>query len=67
MIRATRREVLVQINDSGQRMNRLVANLLDSARLQDTQSALRKEWCDFEDIIGVALARIPVQPETISD
>lgn len=60
---ATRREVLVQINDSGQRMNRLVANLLDSARLQDTHSALRKEWCDFEDIIGVALQEFRYNPK----
>lgn len=59
----TRRDVLVQINDSSQRMNRLVANLLDSARLQDMQSALRKEWCDFEDIVGVALQEFRYNPK----
>ncbi|MDO9057241.1 MAG: DUF4118 domain-containing protein [Sulfuricurvum sp.] len=58
-----RREVLIQINDSSQRMNRLVANLLDSARLQDTQSALRKEWCDFEDMVGVALQEFRYNPK----
>jgi two-component system sensor histidine kinase KdpD len=59
----TRRDVLIQINDSSQRMNRLVSNLLDSARLQDTQSALRKEWCDFEDIVGVALQEFRYNPK----
>lgn len=59
----TRRDVLIQINDSSQRMNRLVSNLLDSARLQDTQSALRSEWCDFEDIVGVALQEFRYNPK----
>jgi len=59
----TRRDILIQINDSSQRMNRLVSNLLDSARLQDTQSALRKEWCDFEDIVGVALQEFRYNPK----
>lgn len=51
----TRREILVQISDSTHRMNRLIANLLDSARLKDNREILRKEWCDFEDLIGVAI------------
>lgn len=59
----TRRNVLIQINDSSQRMNRLIANLLDSARLQDNQSALRMEWCDFEDIVGVALQEFRYNPK----
>lgn len=60
---AVRREVLIQINDSAHRMNRLVANLLDSARLQDTKSPLRMEWCDLEDIIGVALQEFRYNPK----
>jgi two-component system sensor histidine kinase KdpD len=51
----TRQEVLMQIKDSSQRMNRLIGNLLDSARLQHNQVSLQKEWCDLEDLIGVAL------------
>lgn len=58
-----RREVLVQINNSAQRMNRLISNLLDSARLQEGQSALRFEWCDFEDILGVALQEFRDHPK----
>jgi len=51
----TRRDVLIQIKDEGQKMNRLIANLLDSARLRDDRQILRYEWCDFEDLIGVAM------------
>lgn len=59
----TRREVLIQINDSSQRMNRLVSNLLDSARLKDSGSPLRMEWCDFEDIVGIALQEFRFHPK----
>lgn len=51
----TRLEVLTQIKESSQRMNRLISNLLDSARLQNAHAPLRREWCDFEDLLGVAL------------
>lgn len=60
---AIRQDILVQISDSSQRMNRLVSNLLDSARLQDSQSALRQEWCDFEDIVGIALQEFCYNPK----
>jgi two-component system sensor histidine kinase KdpD len=36
-------------------MKRLITNLLDSTRLSDKNFDLKLEWCDFEDIIGVAL------------
>ncbi len=52
---ATRRDILMQIDDSAQRINRLASSLLDSARLQEDNAGLQWEWCDFEDIIGVAL------------
>lgn len=57
-----RREVLIQIKESSQRMNRLISNLLDSARLQNAHGALRKEWCDLEDLIGVALQEFRHHP-----
>jgi two-component system sensor histidine kinase KdpD len=58
-----RRDILIQINDSTQRMNRLIANLLDSARMQDIKSPLRMEWCDLEDIVGVALQEFRYNPK----
>jgi two-component system sensor histidine kinase KdpD len=36
-------------------MNRLIGNLLDSARLDDKNRNLKMDWCDMEDILGVAL------------
>ncbi len=48
-------DIALQIQMSAQRMDRLIATLLDSTRLQHAQNALKYEWCDFEDLIGVAL------------
>ena len=35
-----------------------MANLLDMARLQSDSLKLRAEWCDIQDIVGVALREI---------
>ena len=35
-----------------------MANLLDMARLQSGSLKLRAEWCDVQDIVGVALRDI---------
>lgn len=58
----TRRLLARQIQESGQRMDRLIANLLDSARLQNDRNVLKKEWCDLEDILGVALQEFRENP-----
>jgi two-component system sensor histidine kinase KdpD len=58
----TRQEVLMQIRESAQRMGRLISNLLDSARLQHDQAVLRKEWCDLEDLVGVAMQEFRNNP-----
>jgi two-component system sensor histidine kinase KdpD len=58
----TRRLLAKQIQESGQRMDRLIANLLDSARLQNDRNVLKKEWCDLEDILGVALQEFRENP-----
>lgn len=47
--------IVVQIKQSAQQMNRLILNLLDSARLQNTETLLQPQWCDWEDLVGVAL------------
>ena len=39
-------------------MNRFVHNLLDMARLESGLLQLKEEWCDIQDIIGVALSRL---------
>ena len=43
------------INYASLRMKRLITNILDSTRLSSEDIDLKLEWCDFEDIIGVAL------------
>lgn len=52
---ATKKELLCQIKQGSEKMDRLINNLLDNARLKDKQIVLKMEWCDFEDILGVAL------------
>ena len=49
------RNLLEDVNYASLRMERLITNLFDSARLSDKNIDLKFEWCDFEDIIGVAL------------
>jgi two-component system, OmpR family, sensor histidine kinase KdpD len=43
------------INYASLRMKRLITNLLESTRLSSGKINLKLEWCDFEDIVGVAL------------
>lgn len=53
-----RMELLATIRDGALRMNRLADNLLSMARLESGMLKLRKDWCDAEDLIGVALAQV---------
>ncbi|MDY0321969.1 MAG: DUF4118 domain-containing protein [Arcobacteraceae bacterium] len=53
--------LLEDINYASIRMNRLITNLFDSARLSTNEIDLKLEWCDFEDIIGVALSEFPLK------
>jgi two-component system sensor histidine kinase KdpD len=55
---SARRELLQSIKHEAARMNRFVNNLLDMARLESGVLTLRREWCDIQDIIGVAVARL---------
>jgi len=53
------REILLQtIKEEAQRLNHFVANLLDMVRLESGVLKLNKEWCDIQDIVGVALRQI---------
>ena len=55
---ATRRELAESIYDETDRLNRLVANLLDMTRLEGGNLAIKKEWQTVEEIIGVVLHRL---------
>lgn len=50
-----RREIAASIRDSALRMNALVENLLDMARLQSGQVRLRLQWMPLEEVVGSAL------------
>lgn len=55
---AARRELLETIQDGATRMERLISNLLDTARLESGMMQLKIDWCDIEDVIGTALHRL---------
>ena len=52
-----RRNLLETIRDEASRMNRLIGNLLDMARVESGTLRLKWDWCEVADIVGVALAR----------
>ena len=54
-------ELLQSIRQGAMRMNRFVNNLLDMARIESGVIHLKPEWCDIQDIIGVAVGRIEEQ------
>ncbi|GAB6178774.1 sensor histidine kinase KdpD [Desulfotomaculum defluvii] len=53
-----RRDLLQSIQQGALRMSRFVNNLLDMAKLEGGFVQPHKEWCDLQDIIGVALSRM---------
>ncbi|HWQ41998.1 MAG TPA: ATP-binding protein, partial [Desulfosporosinus sp.] len=53
-----RNDLLQIILHGAERMNRFVGNLLDMARLESGMLKLKKDWCDLQDIIGVAVNRL---------
>jgi two-component system sensor histidine kinase KdpD len=54
----TCRELLESIQEGSTRMERVVVNLLDTARMENGMLQLKNDWCDIEDIVGAALRRI---------
>jgi two-component system, OmpR family, sensor histidine kinase KdpD len=57
----TRRELATSILEESERLNRLVANLLDMTRLQAGALEIRKQWQPIEEVIGASLARLARQ------
>ncbi|HVJ48468.1 sensor histidine kinase KdpD [Desulfitobacterium sp.] len=54
----SRNDLLQTILQGAMRMNRLVNNLLDMARLESGMLKLNKDWCEIEEIIGSAVERL---------
>jgi two-component system sensor histidine kinase KdpD len=57
----TRNELVQGIYDEADRLNRLVANLLDMTRLESGAVHVHKEWQPLEEVIGAARNRLDVQ------
>lgn len=57
----TRSELLETICDEADRLERLVANLLDMTRLETGLSTMKREWVPLEEIVGSALTRLERQ------
>lgn len=55
---ASRRELLETIRDEGERLSRVVSDLLEISRLESGTFTVRKEWYPLEEIIASALARL---------
>jgi two-component system, OmpR family, sensor histidine kinase KdpD len=55
---ATRAELTRDIRTSADRLNRLVANLLDMSRLDAGRLTLKLDWCDVGEVVGVAAQRV---------
>jgi two-component system sensor histidine kinase KdpD len=53
-----RGELTRDIQSAADRLNRLVANLLDMSRLDAGRLKLKLDWCDVGDVIGVAAQRV---------
>ena len=51
---AMRQELFNTISESSDRMERIIENLLDTARIASGMIKLKCDWCDLEEIIGGA-------------
>jgi two-component system, OmpR family, sensor histidine kinase KdpD len=54
----TRQELAQEIQDTAVKMNRLVTNLLDMARLHGGAIKLNRQWQMLEEVVGSALAEL---------
>lgn len=51
-------DVAAQLSEAGDRLNRVIENLLDMSRLNSGVLALKMEWQDVGDLIGVVLQKL---------
>lgn len=55
---ATQTELLESIEQEGQRLSRLVNNLLEMTRLEAGSVEVKRDWHPLEEIVGAALTRL---------
>ncbi len=54
----TQMELYENIRSGGMRMERIINNLLDTARLESGAMKIKRDWCDIQDVVGTALQRL---------
>jgi two-component system sensor histidine kinase KdpD len=55
---SSRRLMTGELRKAGQRLNRVVENLLDMSRLSSNGLSIKREWHDISDLIGVSVSSI---------
>ncbi len=58
---AEQRALIETVKEGATRINLILLNLLDTARLESGMLQLKYDWCDIEDIIGTALRQLADQ------
>jgi two-component system, OmpR family, sensor histidine kinase KdpD len=58
---ATRADLVGSVCDEAERLERLVANLLDMTRLESGTVSLKRDWIPLEEVIGSALTRLEAE------
>ncbi|MDQ7825206.1 MAG: DUF4118 domain-containing protein [Candidatus Eremiobacteraeota bacterium] len=53
-----KKDLLDEINGGARRLERVVENLLDTARLESGMLELKPESCDLEDVVGTAIGQM---------
>ncbi len=52
------KDIAANLSEAGDRLNRVIENLLDMSRLNSGVLALKLEWQDLSDLIGVVLKKV---------
>jgi two-component system, OmpR family, sensor histidine kinase KdpD len=55
---AMRRDLVEEVCEEAERMERLISNVLEMTRLESGAAAARREWVPLVDIAGAALSRV---------
>jgi two-component system, OmpR family, sensor histidine kinase KdpD len=55
---AAQGELLATIHEQAERLDRLLTNLLDMARLESGSVKIRREWQSINEVVGASLQRL---------
>ena len=64
---AKRQELIENIYHGASRMEKIVTNLLDTARLESGGMKLKIDWCDLEDLVGFIASPSQKRNRRLSD